>query len=265
MKTIRSRDNHYVRHLIGLAHSSRERKKSGHTVLDGAHLVDAFLSSGRLPLSVAIRESAAESADALAVMQRVAKLQSADIEINILADALMNEASGLDSPAAIMAIVETPVSQLIPANADAVVVLDNVQDPGNVGSILRTAAAFGVKHALFGHGTAFAWSPKVLRAAQGAHFVVNIVEGGDVNAFVSTFGGMSLALVPKQDDVQSIASVDLTKPVAFLIGSEGAGLEAAVVAAATHRVTIPMSGKMESLNAAVCAAIAMYEMKRQRR
>lgn len=265
MKTIRSRDNAFVRHLIGLAHSSRERKKSGHSVLDGAHLVDAFISSGRLPLSLAIRESAAESPDARAVIEQVSAGQANVVDVNILADALMNDASGLDSPAAIMAIVETPVSHLIPADANAVVVLDNVQDPGNVGSILRTAAAFGVKHALLGQGTAFAWSPKVLRAGQGAHFVVNIVEGGDVAAFISTFGGASLALVPKQDNVKPIASIDMTRPVAFLVGSEGSGLAPGIVAAATHCVTIPMSGKMESLNAAVCAAVAMYEMSRQRR
>ncbi len=261
MKAIHSRDNPFARHLIALAHSSRERKKSGHTVLDGAHLVDAFIASGRMPLSVAIRESAINSDDAVLLLKKIA---GTDVVTNVLADALINEASALDSPAAIMAIVDTPISQRIPANADAVIVLDNVQDPGNVGTILRSAAAFGIRHALLGQGTAFAWSPKVLRAGQGAHFAINIVEGMDVVEFLGKFGGVSLAMVPSQLAATSIMNTNLSGPVAILIGSEGAGLAPSVIAAASQLVTIPMPGETESLNAAVCAAIAMYEMRRQR-
>lgn len=261
MKTIHSRDNAFARHLIALAHSSRERKKSGHTVLDGAHLVDAFMASGRVPLAVVIRESAVDNADALRLIKKIA---GQNVDANILADVLVDEASALDSPAAIMAIVDTPAAQPIPADADAVIVLDNVQDPGNVGTILRSAAAFGVRHVLLGQGSAFAWSPKVLRAGQGAHFAINIVEGGDVVGFLKTFAGDSLALVPSQPTTISIMNANLSGPVALLIGSEGAGLAPNVIAAASHRVTIPMPGETESLNAAVCAAIAMYEMRRQR-
>ena len=261
MKTIRSRENAFVRHLIGLAHSSRERKKSGHSVLDGAHLVTAFIASGRMPLALAIRESALDSDDAVALLK---KIEGRNVDVNVLADALINEASALHSPAAIMAIADTPVSHAIPADADAVIVLDNVQDPGNVGAILRSAAAFGVRHALLGHGTAFAWSPKVLRAGQGAHFSVNIVEGIDIRQFLGTFNGNTLAMLPAQVGVTPIVQVDMTRPLAILIGSEGAGLADDIIALASHKVTIPMAAGTESLNAAVCAAIAMYEMQRQR-
>ncbi len=261
MKTVHSRDNPFARHLIALAHSSRERKKSGHTVLDGAHLVDAFIASGRVPLAVAIRESAAGSDDARVLINKIA---GRTVDITILADVLIDEASALDSPASIMAIVDTPSAQPIPVDADVVIVLDNVQDPGNVGTILRSAAAFGVHHAVLGKGTAFAWSPKVLRAGQGAHFAINIVEGVDVVKFLGVFGGDSFALVPSQLGATSIMNANFSGPVAMLIGSEGSGLAPNVIAAASHRVTIPMPGETESLNAAVCAAIAMYEMRRQR-
>jgi len=258
---IRSRDNPVTKLLIGLAHSSRERKKTGLTVLDGAHLVDTYLRSGGVPQVVVIRESCMDSADAVGLRSRLAE---ADIKPTVMLDALVAEASQLDSPAAIMAIVTTPPARPIPGEASAVLVLDNVQDPGNVGALLRCAAAFNIPHVVCGAGTAFAWSPKVLRAAQGAHFVVNVVEGANVAAFLATYRGTSIAMVPHASNTVSLANMDLRGPVAILVGNEGVGLSAETIAAATARATIPMPGLMESLNAASCGAIAMYELCRQR-
>ena len=258
---IRSRDNQTAKLLIGLAHSSRERKKTGLTVLDGAHLVDAYLGSGGVPQVVVIRESSMDSADAVGLRSR---LVEAGIKPTVMLDALVAEASQLDSPAAIMAIVATPLSKPIPDDASAVLVLENVQDPGNVGALLRCAAAFNVAHVLCGAGTAFAWSPKVLRAAQGAHFVVNIVEGGTIAAFLARYRGASIAMVAHASNTIRLADADLRGPVAILVGSEGLGLSAQTIAAARARVTIPMPGVMESLNAASSGAIAMYELCRQR-
>ena len=258
---VRSRDNQTAKLLIGLAHSSRERKKTGLTVLDGAHLVDAYLGSGGVLQVVVIRESSMDSADAIGLRRRLAE---ADIKPTVMSDALVAEASQLGSPAAIMAIVATPVAKPIPNDANAVLVLENVQDPGNVGALLRCAAAFNVAHVLCGVGTAFAWSPKVLRAAQGAHFVVNIVEGGSIAVFLATYRGASIAMVPHASNTVRLADTDLRGPVAILVGSEGVGLSAETIAGSTARVTIPMPGVMESLNAASCGAIAMYELCRQR-
>jgi TrmH family RNA methyltransferase len=258
---IRSRDNATVKLLVGLVHSSRERKKTGLTVLDGAHLVDAFLQTGRRPQMVIVAESATASTDAQAIRHH---LQKHELTITVVADALFTEASQLESPARVMAIVNTPTAQPIPADASAVLVLESVQDPGNVGAMLRCAAAFNLSHVLLGAGTAFAWSPKVLRAAQGAHFVLNIVEGASVMDFMMRYEGQTLALVPNTDGAQPLADVDLRKPIAILIGNEGAGLSMEVLAAASLRVTIPMPGAMESLNAASCGAVAMYELCRQR-
>ena len=260
---IRSRDNATVKQLIGLVHSSRERKKTGLTVLDGAHLVDAFLRTGQRPHLVIVAESASDSADVRVIRQHLLKHQLA---VTLVADVLVTEASQLESAATVMAVVLTPTANPIPADASTVLVLEGVQDPGNVGAMLRCAAAFNFSHVLLGEGTAFAWSPKVLRAAQGAHFVLNIVEGASVLDFVSRYQGQTLALVPntKRKAAQVLADVDLHKPSAILIGNEGAGLSVAVIAAASIRVTIRMPGTMESLNAASCGAIAMYELCRQR-
>jgi len=141
--------------------------------------------------------------------------------------------------------------------------LEDIQDPGNVGSMLRSAAAAGVHDVLLSKSCAFAWSPKVLRAAQGAHFALNIVEGADLLAFVAHYAGQVVALVPAVS--KALYDLDLAKSTAFVIGNEGAGLSAELLAAVSVHATIPMPGKSESLNAAAAAAICLFEMARQRR
>jgi TrmH family RNA methyltransferase len=257
MKTLRSRDNAFVKQLIALAHSSRERKKVGLTVLDGIHLVGAYCHAVGMPKEVAVAESALDVPEVLAFMATVD-----NAHIRVLADALMADASVLGSPSSVLALVETPRASPVLPNASAVLVLEDVQDPGNVGAMLRTAAAAGVRDVVCSATTAFAWAPKVLRAGQGAHFSLNIVEGADVLAFVGTFQGQSLALAPRA--TQTIYACDLRRPTAWLIGNEGSGLSQALLAAASARVAIPMPGKVESLNAAATAAIALFEMVRQR-
>ena len=258
MKTIRSRDNVFVKQLIALAHSSRERRKAGLTVLDGIHLVRAYIDAQGAPHAVAVAESALARGEVAGILT-----DCSPRTVNVLADKLMAEASSLDSPAFVIAMVGTPETRIVPADA-TVLVLEDVQDPGNVGSMLRSAAAAGITEILLSKTTAFAWSPKVLRAAQGAHFLLNIVEGVDVVAYTRSYRGQSLALVPGGTGVGRLYDVDLTSPTAILIGNEGSGLATELIAAATHRVTIPMPGRVESLNAAAAGAICMFEMARQR-
>ncbi len=268
MKAIRSRDNAFVKQLIQLAHSSRERKKVGLTVLDGIHLVSAYVDAIGPPRAIAVAESALAQAEITAWLA-VFETRFPRVTVNILSAALIAEASSLDSPAAMVAEVETPVARAIPLDASAVLVLEDVQDPGNVGSMLRSAAAAGVCEVMLSKSCAFAWSPKVLRAAQGAHFLLNIVEGADVVDFISQYRGQSLAFVPvmsgyAQKIAISLYDCELARATAFLIGNEGAGLSPQLLEAASVGVTVPMPGKVESLNAAACAAIAMFEMVRQR-
>ena len=259
MKTIRSRDNTFVKQLIALAHSSRERKKSGLTVLDGIHLVRAYVDVVGEPVAMAISETAQQRPEVLELLTRCGNATK-----NLLADTLMASASTLDSPAFMMAIVPTPTAHAIADDADAVLALDDVQDPGNVGSMLRSAAAAGVRHVALSKSCAFAWAPKVLRAAQGAHFSLNIGEGVDLVEFIKRFRGQSLALVAQTENTQSLHAMDLSAPTVFLIGNEGAGLSHELKLAATHRITIPMPGKIESLNAAAAGAICLFELVRQR-
>ena len=259
MKTIRSRDNALVKQLVALAHSSRERRKAGLTVLDGIHLVEAYVKAVGEPIAVMISESAQHRAEVVALLSRCNNASQ-----SVFADALMDSASTLDSPAFMMAIVPTPVAAAMDDNADVVLALEDVQDPGNVGSMCRSAAAAGVRHVALSKTCAFAWAPKVLRAAQGAHFSLNIKEGVDLVDFIKRFHGQVLALVPMAKGTKSLFEMDLRGPTVFLIGNEGAGLSDDVERAATHRVTIPMPGKTESLNAAAAGAICLFELVRQR-
>lgn len=268
MKVIRSRDNAFVKQLIQLAHSSRERKKVGLTVLDGIHLVRAYIDAIGAPRAIAVAESAL-NLDEITVWLPTIEAKFPRTIINVLSAPLIAEASSLDSPATVLAEVETPQPHAIPFDANAVLVLEDVQDPGNVGSMLRSAAAAGVTEVMLSKSCAFAWSPKVLRAAQGAHFLLNIVEGADVVEFVRQYQGQSLAFVPAASKLAGATAKNfydrkLIHATAFLIGNEGAGLSPQLLQVASVGVTVPMPGKVESLNAAACGAIAMFEMVRQR-
>jgi TrmH family RNA methyltransferase len=144
--------------------------------------------------------------------------------------------------------------------------VENIQDPGNVGTILRTAAAAGVAQVWLSKGSAFAWSPKTLRAAQGAHFLTTIIEGVDLVAWSTAFrtgGGHVAALVAHRGD--DLYARELKWPLALVIGNEGNGLSAALSDDADYRVRIPMAAGTESLNAAAAAAVALFECVRRQR
>jgi TrmH family RNA methyltransferase len=140
-----------------------------------------------------------------------------------------------------------------------------VQDPGNVGSMLRSAAAAGVARVLLSKHCAFAWSPKVLRAGQGAHFCLDIHEDVDLPAWARAYRASDAEVVATvAAGGTSLFAAPLAGRVALAIGNEGTGLSAELAAQATQRVTIPMPGGVESLNAAAAAAICLFECVRQR-
>ncbi len=158
-----------------------------------------------------------------------------------------------------MALVRTPEIAL-PETVSFALILEDIQDPGNLGSMLRTALGAGVDVVYLSKGCTDAWSPKCLRGGQGAQFYLPIVEGVDVVETLNQFSGNSYATTLAGD---SIYRQDLTLPTAFVIGNEGAGLSRAAINAATYQVSIPMHPKLESLNAAAAAAICLFERKRQ--
>jgi TrmH family RNA methyltransferase len=144
---------------------------------------------------------------------------------------------------------------------DACVMLEALQDPGNLGSILRSCAAAGMRHVLLSRGSVHAWSPRVLRAGMGAHFALSIHEGADLASAARDFGGTVFAT--RAGSRQSVFEADLKGRIALLFGNEGAGLSASLRELADRVVSIPMPGKAESLNIAAAAAVCLFERVRQ--
>ncbi|QJR14161.1 TrmH family RNA methyltransferase [Usitatibacter palustris] len=257
MKAITSRDNAGYKAMAKLVASTAERKRRALSVLEGAHLVAAFLDSGRELDSLMVSRSALERAEVAALADR-----AHPAAVTVISDALFDALSTLDSATGVIAAAPTPEGVAVPANASLVVLLEDVQDPGNVGTLLRSAAAVGAGHVMLSKTCAFAWSLKVIRAGVGAHFALNIVEDADLAAWLAAFRGKSVALAGGAKE--SIYDLDLTGPLAIIVGNEGAGVSESLMRAATKRARIPMPGRMESLNAGVAGSVALFEALRQR-
>lgn len=257
MKSIASRENAAYKAAAKLVASGAERRRSGVSVLDGAHLLEAFLDSGRAADEVMVNGAGLADPRIASLLRR-----AAPAPVTLYSDALFKSLSTVDSPTGVIALVRTPQGKGVPADATLALLLEDIQDPGNVGTLLRSAAAAGAGHVLLSPQCAFAWSPKVLRAAMGAHFALNIVEGSDLAGFVELYEGTSVALAARGE--ASLYDLDMTRPVAILVGNEGAGLSAGLLAAATVRARIPMPGRVESLNAATAGSIGLFEAVRQR-
>ncbi len=261
MKHVSSRDNPLFRQVKALAHSSRERRKAGVVLLEGAHLVAAALDAQYAPQSLVVSETAQQDAEVTALMARTAAAHG--LSVTVFSDVLFNEISNVETPSGIMALIAPRPPQPVAPGTGACLLLEDIQDPGNVGSMLRTAAAAGVQDVLLSPTCAYVWAPKVLRAGQGAHFVLNIVEGADLAAFARAYPGQAVALAPRAR--RAIYDVDLQQPTVFMIGNEGAGLTTELTALARIEAGIPMPGGIESLNAAAATAICLFELVRQRR
>jgi TrmH family RNA methyltransferase len=258
LKAVASRDNADYKALARLVTQASHRKRSGLSVLDGPHLLAAFLDSGAQPEALYVSRAGWESVEINRLLER-----SSPARVTLLTDPLFDSLSTVESPTGVLTVVKTPRGTAPRADSPFALLLEDIQDPGNVGMLLRSAAAAGAQDVLLSAHCAFAWSPKVLRAAMGAHFVVNIAEGVDLGAWLGSYQGTSLALAAGPG--RSLYDLDLRGPVALLVGNEGAGLSVALAQAASDRAAIPISRRIESLNAAAAGTVALFEVARQRR
>jgi TrmH family RNA methyltransferase len=257
MKVIQSRENPQFKALVRLASSSRERRKTGSTIIEGEHLVRAYAESGGVSETVLASESAMAKPEIRKLIETALAKSRA-----VLSDALLARISQLVSAAGVAAVIRTPQPGPPPHGAIDCVLIENIQDPGNLGSILRTSVAAGVRHVFLSRDSVFAWAPKVVRAAMGAHFSLSILQDLDLAEFARAFRGTVVATEPRAG--ASLYDLDLKGPVAWVFGNEGAGLSAKIAGIAIHRVCIPMPGPAESLNVAATAAICLFEQVRQR-
>ena len=257
MKRVMSADNARFKALLKLAESSRERKKHGLSLLDGVHLVAAYRQHVGMPEQIVVSDTGAANPEIQALLGAIAPLEPL-----LLSDVLFNRLSQVATSTGLLVAVRTPRPPVVPADIDACVMLEEIQDPGNLGSILRSAAAAGITQIYLSKDSVHAWSPRVLRAGMGAHFMLQIYEHCDLPELARAFTGMVIATSHRAK--QTVYEADLAGKVALVFGNEGAGVSPALVAAAHALVAIPMPGNVESLNIAAAAAICLFERVRQR-
>lgn len=228
-------------------------------MLEGVHLVDVYLAREGVPETLVVLDDALVRADVAALLRRVPEQH-----VVVVSRKFFDELATLPADVAVLAVVATPTSA--PQRpGDFCLLLDGVQDPGNVGTMIRTAAAAGVDQVLLSTHCAFAWSPKALRAGQGAHFLTTIAEGVDLVAWAKSFREeLGRVVATLADAATPLYDADLRGRIALAIGSEGGGLSAPLRDAADVRVAIPMAPGSESLNAAAAAAVVLFEAVRQR-
>jgi TrmH family RNA methyltransferase len=256
-RQISSRDNPLLQKLRRLAADGSAYRKVGAIWLEGDHLCAALRERQR-PAAMAVLAESAWQQPALRALAGWAQ------QVTLIPDALFNSISTLESPARIGFLIELPAG--VPQATDidplaSTVLLDRLQDAGNAGSILRSAAALGVSQVLALKGTVALWSPKVLRAAMGAHFALHLVEGLDEAALEA----LQVPLVATSSHVgDDLPLAPLPSPCAWVFGHEGQGVSPALLARCALQVRIPQPGGEESLNVAAAAAVCLYESLRRR-
>ena len=245
-EVITSRDNPLVKRLRALASDPAAYRKTGEVWLEGDHLCSALLARGQLPRAVVLAQSQLGRDWGWTLPAGVRRI--------VLADALMAQISALESPAGVGFLHALP-QQVGVRPGVAAVVLDRLQDPGNVGSILRSAAAFGFGQVLALKGTAALWSLKVLRAGMGAHFGLNLVEG----LAIADLDALGLPLLgTSSHQGEWLHRARLPWPCAWMMGHEGQGVGEALLARADMTLRIAQPGGEESLNVAAAAAVCLH-------
>ena len=260
LKTIASRDNPLFKSLRQLVRDASARRDEKHAVLEGVHLSEACLDSGTLPHYCVIGQSSLahpEVAKLIAVLGE--RIPSS--HLILLDDALFGALSQVGQGVAVLFVIDVPQVAQADRIEAACVMLDRIQDPGNVGSILRSAAAAGIVDIYASRGCAGAWSPKVLRAGMGAHFHLRIHEDCDLQSLAAQASIPCIATSPSA--TRPIYDADLTGDVAWMFGHEGRGLDPDLMRDAIT-LSIPQPGSVESLNVAASAAICFFEQVRQR-
>ena len=259
MKTISSRDNALYKDLKVLASSAQARRKVGRTVLDGVHLCQAYLDVHGVPTWCIVSETSHMHPEVTEILRRC---EAARVACVMLPDAMYQALSQVENGIGLLFVVDTPKRSHPARMTDSSVLLENLQDPGNLGSILRSAAAAGIKAIYCSKGTVSPWSPKVLRAGMGGHFLLEIFENVELSELVMNSGIPVIATSSHANE--QLYGLDLRGEAAWLFGHEGQGVSEALLELATHQIAIPHLGKIESLNVAASAAVCFFEQVRQK-
>jgi TrmH family RNA methyltransferase len=257
---ITSIQNPKIQRIRNLLAHSRNRSEQKAFVIEGIRLVEEAVQSGVKPEIFCYSSQLNPRG-----IKLIEEMRSAGIKIEEIESSLMNRLSDTESSQGILAVIPE-FRAVLPEKLDFFLILDSIKDPGNMGTILRTACAAGVNAVFLSPKCVDIYSPKVLRSAMGAHFKLPMIE-------------ISWPLMKKEISSRSIEpeiyladvrqgkplwNCDLTLPIALIISSEATGASPEAIEIASHKIHIPMPGGFESLNASIAAAVLLFEVVRQR-
>lgn len=257
-RIVQSRQNARVKELrAGFARASRT--EHGRIAIEGEHLLAEAISSGLVLESVFVRAGSEHLLDRLKDFTAT--------EILVLPPDIFASAVSTEAPQGIAALVEPPafnLDQILNGAAPLVLVAAGLQDPGNLGTLIRSSEAFGASGVILLPGTVSQWNQKALRASAGSVFRLPVVLASEGEAFAAlkAAGIATLAAVPAQDEV--LPAHDLSRATALILGNEGSGISPEILGRADGRITIPCPGPVESLNVAIAGSVLLYEASRQR-
>lgn len=260
MQTITSKDNELIKHIRKLK-DKKYRDESNEYVVEGVKLVEEAVKENAKIKQIIVCEDTTRTYEIPThIMLEIAKYECISVS-----DKIFNIITQVTNPQGIMAIIEKNAQNAkIDYTQDIIVVLDDVQDPGNLGTILRTVDSIGLNQIIVSKGTADAFNSKVVRSTMGAIFRINIIQSDDLVATIKEIKKHKFKVIATSlqtnDSIYDIAY----KKSAIIIGNEANGVSQEVMETADKKVKIPMLGKTESLNAAVATGVMLYEYVRQK-
>lgn len=258
MNIIESPQNGRLKYLAKLLTQAKARRQHRQAVMEGIHLVQAYLAHGCQPKQVYIPQHLASNAEIAALIT-----QLPSDGITWVADQAVAKISSLTEGETVTALIDLP-NPTPPPKAGDCIVLEAIQDPGNVGTILRSAAAAGVRQVILSPECADVWSPKVLRSAMGAHFSLEIADRVDLNEWRQSYQDKIQITALIEGRTENLYHLNLLEPSAWVFGNEGSGVSDEVLAWEGQLVKIPMQQQTESLNVAMAATVCLFEQQRQR-
>ena len=254
---ITSNQNSKIKLVRALLGRSKERREAGAFVVEGVRLVEEAVKAN-WNCRFALYDETLNERGKL----QIESLKARGVDVEEVSASVMKSISETETPQGILAVLEL-TNLPIPQPANFILIPDQVRDPGNLGTLLRSAAASGVQAVLLPPETTDAFAPKVLRSGMGAHFRLPIHSMGwdEIEKVIKSEG---LNVLVADMNGQSCWETDLRQPVALIIGSEADGASESARKLANGNISIPMSGETESLNAGVAGSILMFEVLRQR-
>jgi TrmH family RNA methyltransferase len=253
---ITSTQNERVKYIRSLARR-RARQREGRFVVEGTRLIDEMVRAGIEPALVLHTEAWVATPEGQRLSSALASAEDGDW---LVSEAVLAACADTETPQGVLAVV--PFLQVEP-RPGLILILDQVRDPGNLGTILRSAEAAGAGQVILAPGTVDLYNPKVVRGAMGAHFRLPVADM-EWPAVAKRVAGRGVWLADAMGEI-AYDRVDWTAPSALIVGGEAAGAGEQAAALATGRVCIPMAGGAESLNAAMAATVILFEVAHQRR